>query len=486
MQEPARSFADDIRARSDSDLATLLLLRPDLARPAPADVSGVAARAGTLASTARAIDALDRRQLSLLEAAVLLRPPVTVDGLQTLLGGVLDPAELEDALDDLWRRGLLWQDEEGPRPVSAVVDTLGPYPAGLGPPAADVGATTLGADELSGAPPEVHAVLGALTWGPPVAEQPAAGPRTRTADAIRWLAEHDALGATEAGALIVPRELGLSLREGRSHRSADLRSPVPVSAAAPLREQVNAAAGSAAAELIAHCEELLVLLAADPAPVLKGGGLSVRELRTLARSVDVDLPHAAYLVELLVGAELVADDGELEPHFVPTADYDAWRQAPPAQQWARLAWAWWTSTRTLHLLPASGTGTLGAELTWPPIRALRQDVVRQFAAAADRALTAPDVEAALRFARPRRLPRDLRAVVDVTLAESGRLGVIGLGSLSDAGRRLPAANAADDLDNAIHPHLPTPVDHVILQGDLTAVAPGPLIGPLADIMRLCS
>ena len=486
MREPARSYADDIRGRSDGDLAALLLLRPDLARPAPADVSGVAARAATLASTARALDALDRRQLSILEAAALLRPPVTVDGLRALLGETLPAAVVEDALEDLWRRALLWHDDHGLRPVSAVGDTLGAYPAGLGPPAADLGARVLPADELAAAPPEVHAVLGALTWGPPIAEPPPPSAQTRAAEAIRWLRERDALGATESGALLVPRELGLALRGGRSHRDEDLQVPPVASLAAPARERVNAAAGGAAAELLAHCDELLAVLATDPVPVLKGGGLGVRDLRSLARAVDVDPPHAAFLVELLVGAELVADDGELEPHFVPTADYDVWRVAPPARQWARLAWAWWTSTRTLHLLPATGTGTLGADLAWPPIRALRQDIVRRLAAAGDHALTAPDVEAMLRFARPRRLPRDLRAVVDVTLAEAGRLGVSALGSLSDAGRRLPDAGEVDDLDNAIHPHLPTPVEHVILQGDLTAVAPGPLTGPLADVMRLCA
>lgn len=486
MREPARSFADDVRARSDADLAALLLLRPDLARPAPADVGGVAARAATLASTARAIDALDRRRLSVLEAAVLLRPPVTVEGLQDLLGDALEPAELVDTVEDLWRRALLWRDEKGPRPVSAVIDTFGPYPAGLGPPAEDLGARALPPDELTAAPAEVHAVLGALTWGPPIVEPPPSSARSRTAEAVRWLHSRDALGETESGTLLVPRELGLVLRGGRSHREEDLRVPQVASMATPRRDRVNTAAGGAAAELLAHCDELLAVLAADPAPVLKGGGLGVRELRSLARAVDVSPSHAAFLIELLVTAELVADDGELEPHFVPTADYDVWRVAPPARQWARLAWAWWTSTRTLHVLPPTGSGTLAADLTWPPIRALRQDIVCRFAAVGDHALTAPDVEAMLRFARPRRLPRDLRAVVDITLAEAGRLGVSGLGSISDAGRRLPDATEVDDLDNAIHPYLPTPVEHVILQGDLTAVAPGPLTGPLADVMRLCA
>lgn len=210
----------------------------------------------------------------------------------------------------------------------------------------------------------------------------------------------------------------------------------------------------------------------------------MRDLRAIARAVDTQPAHAAFLIELLVAAHLVADDGELEPHFVPTSHYDTWRPSPPSEQWARLTWAWWTTTRTMHLLPASGTGVLGADLTWPPIRALRQDALSVLHAADDHAPGTEQVEAALRFNRPRRLPRDVGRVIDTVLSEAAILGVTGMGAISDAGRVLLQANGADDLADAMHPHLPEPVEHVILQGDLTAIAPGPLRGQLADVMRL--
>jgi len=479
-----RSFADDIRSRSDAELAELLLTRPDLARPAPSDLSGVAGRAGTIASTTRAIDALDRRLLSVLECCALLRPPVTIEGLTTLLGDALTPAELQGCLDVLWRRALIWRDPEGLRPVTAVLDALGPYPAGLGPSAAALEAEVLDPDELAHAPDAVHAVLGALAWGPPLAQAPPSG--SRTASAIQWLLDRNAMGQSESGHLIVPRELGLALRAGRSHRPDDLRPEPPTDAPTPNREHVNTAAGSAAAELLAQCDELMSVLATDPWPVLKGGGLGVRELRSLATSLDSDTASTAFLIELLVAARLISDDGELEPHFVPTGDYDAWRQDPPSRQWARLAWAWWTTTRSLHLLPPSGAGVLGGDLIWPPVRTLRQEIVRLLDAAGDCALDAAQLEAQIRFARPRRLPTDLDRIVALVAAESGRLGVTGMGALSDAGRCLVEAGGVDDLDDAIHPHLPEPVEHVILQGDLTAIAPGPLTGQLADLMRLAA
>ena len=409
---------------------------------------------------------------------------MTVEALTTLLGDPLTPSEIETSLDVLWRRGLLWRDPEGLRPVSAVLDTLGPYPAGLGPTAASLGADILEPDQLTEAPEAVHAVLGALAWGPPVAQAPPPG--SRTASAIEWLIDRNALGQGESGHLTVPRELGLMLRCGRSHRPDQLTMPESVVARTLGRDHVNAAAGSAAAELLAQSDELMAALAGDPWPVLKGGGLGVRELRSLAAGLDSDLRGAAFLIELLVAARLISDDGELEPHFMPTADYDVWRQEPPSRQWARLAWAWWTSIRTLHLLPPSGAGLLGSDLSWPPVRALRQEIVRLLNRAGDRALDTTELESQIRFARPRRLPSDLTTVVSLVVAEAGKLGVTGMGSLSDAGRCLVEAAGVDDLSDAIHPHLPEPVEHVILQGDLTAIAPGPLTGQLAELMRLAA
>ena len=67
-----RSLAEDIRDRSDAELVALLELRPDLARPQPADLTALAARASTRASTARAVDHLDLDHLSALQALSLI------------------------------------------------------------------------------------------------------------------------------------------------------------------------------------------------------------------------------------------------------------------------------------------------------------------------------------------------------------------------------------------------------------------------------
>src|SRR5690606_14143075 len=86
----------------------------------------------------------------------------------------------------------------------------------------------------------------------------------------------------------------------------------------------------------------------------------------------------------------------------------------------------------------------------------------------------------LRWRRPRRPQGQLRQV-EPMLQQAAVLGVLGLDGLSAFARALlegadPAAVLA--------PLLPAPVDHLLLQADLTAVAPGPLEDDLARKVAL--
>ena len=84
----------------------------------------------------------------------------------------------------------------------------------------------------------------------------------------------------------------------------------------------------------------------------------------------------------------------------------------------------------------------------------------------------PSVVARVAWLRPRR-PRSRADQVVWALAEAASLGVTGLGGLSTAGRSLLAGEEAKAA-GTLAPLLPEPVDHVLIQADLTAVAPGPL------------
>jgi hypothetical protein len=143
-------------------------------------------------------------------------------------------------------------------------------------------------------------------------------------------------------------------------------------------------------------------------------------------------------------------------------------------------------------VPAGGgspINALSAEVVYPPMRQLRGDVLAELASLPEG--QAPDVASLadrIRWRRPMRRSEIIEAVTTAVLREAEWLGITGRGALSTAGRLLFAAsaNTADPsaAEEAINTHLPSPVEHVLLQADLTAVAPGRLEGSLAQFMRL--
>src|SRR3954449_10465658 len=163
-----RSLADDLRGRSDDALAALVRRRPDLAAPPPGDIGQLAGRSVTAASTSRALDHLTRFGLQVVEACVVCDEPFDVADVQTLFSD--DKADAVAAqFDDLIALALLWGEPGAWRPTVAVRETVGRFPAGLGPALAqlgggDVAQLTATMDE---APDDAREVLQALTWQSP-------------------------------------------------------------------------------------------------------------------------------------------------------------------------------------------------------------------------------------------------------------------------------------------------------------------------------
>ena len=312
-----RSLADDVRGRSDEQLRTLVCRRPDLARPAPSDLTSLAARASTRSSVQRALDGLDRGHLQVLEALVVSGDPVNLDRTAALLGEVATATALEGFARDLWDRGLLWRSNDGQHVVRAVTEVLGPHPAGLGPAIADLRGSTPASyaspealDALiASAPPEARSILDKLTWGPPIGTMSPGGP---LASVGAWLLAHQLISALSADHVALPREVALRLRGGRLHREIALTAPA-LTVTAHEQSSVDDAAGGQASELLGLVDELAADWGPRPPRVLRAGGLSARDFKHLSAILDVDQPHAAFVVETAYAAGLLADDGSVEP-----------------------------------------------------------------------------------------------------------------------------------------------------------------------------
>jgi hypothetical protein len=521
---PPRSLADDLRARDDAALVALLRARPDLLSPVPSDLASLAARATTRPSVSRALDQLDRFALQVVEVLCALPDRSTSSDVRRVLG-----ADPDAVLALLHRQALVYLDDEGgivvPRTVVEVVgppDGLGPAveqalhtygPARLARIAADVGARVTGdpvttaheiatvltdeqrlADLLAAAPPGAAEALATIVWGPPTGHLERARrdvDRDTAASPVEWLLAHGLLVATDTATVVLPREVALHLRGGRVHRVVE--PALPATDTAPVDpNHVDRAAAGAAADAVRLVEELLELWATDPPRVLRAGGVGVRERARAAQALEIDEARLTLLVETAHAAGLLAagdDDSDAAEAWLPTPAYDGWLDQPVAGRWLVVARAWLGSTRVPGLVGSRDQrdrtlAPLGPDLDRAVAPLVRAAVLADLSdLPAGLTATTVSLSARLRWQAPRRGGRLQDDLVAWTMAEARTLGLATGGALATHGRLL-AAGDADGAVAALAGSLPEPLDHVLLQADLTAVAPGPLDPGLARSLRL--
>lgn len=478
-----RTFTEAVRSLDDAGLLALLRARPDLTAPSPSTLRSLAARASSRTSTERAVAHADARTLQVLESVLVLADgdsPVTPDAVATAVGADDEGggAVVARTLAEVLAAGLVWDagtpGDPDLRPAPGLDEALGPHPAGLGPvrPADE----RRGDARSPGLPPGGREVLDALAWGPPVGVVPAPGTSARAA--VDALVSAGLLVRTDARHVVLPRDVALTLRDGRTHRTPELAPPRPEGR--DVRPEIaDAESASAALDLIRYVDLLVAAWEETSPSVLRSGGLGVRDLRRTAQALGCDEATAAFVVELAAAAGVVADDGDAPPSYRPTTVADAWDELDDAARWAMLAAAWAPSRRTPWLVGSRDEkGTVRAALSpdlhrgWVP--RLRGDVLGVLDAQPGTALGADAVMTVLRWRSPRTVPPE--QAVSGLLTEAALLGVTGAGALSGPGRALraaPAEGAGDEaLAAAMRAALPDEVDEVLLQGDLTGIVPG--------------
>lgn len=478
---------------SDERLIRLLELRPDLAQPPPGSIAALAARAQARQSIKAATDDLDFLRLAVLDALLVLQAnvqPVPTAKLLALIGERAAETEILDALDDLRQRVLVWGD--GALQVAADAGSGMPWHPGqviLEDSSRSAEQIAALIDDLD---PAQLDVLEKLLEGSPMGRTRDAAPGAPADRPVPQLLAMGLLRRLDAETVILPRHVGQVLR-GEQPGPLQLSAPDPV-VSTTTAEDADAAAAGAVIDLLRELDVLLETLSAAPVSELRSGGLGVREVKRLSKTTGIDEQRLGLILEVAAAAGLIASGmpdpepatGEA-PYWAPTTAADRFAALSTAERWQLLAGSWLDLPGRPALI--GGRGPDGK-----PYGALT-DALYSTAAPLDRRLLlgmlselppgagvdATSASAALIWRRPRWAKRLQPEPVADLLREAHALGLVGRGAISTPARALLEEDADPQAAiDAMARALPKPVDHFLVQADLTVVVPGPLQRDLAE------
>lgn len=462
----AITVAGKLRSLSVQELTQLLTLRPDLANPAPRSLPDLAERATTTASTRAAVESLDAWQLRVLTAAVALGDVPRRDIVMACTPDTACPptqADVDTALDDLGNILLLLEDHDTVHVVGAAAGLLGPFPAGLAPRSTTVIDDVPG--RLAAAGPAVIPVIERLAWSPtgrlPHANRPLS-PQDATTPVELALAHH-LLRPVDDHTVILPREVALHARRGRLFPDVVAPQP-PAWPEAQDPDRVNTAAIGTALETVSAMSALLEAVDHMHPARLRNGGMARRDgFKALSRVCRRE--DGWFHLWLAVSADLLGADAR---GWLPSQASDHWSESALWQRWLALHDAWLTMTGTPGQLSNSLDAPSPATAqTW------RREIATQIASApVGTPIDTEKVSERLAWFHPTWPVAEAGEVIDAVLHEASLLGVIALGCRS---------RLADDRSD---PGMPEPGTDLILQSDLTVVAPGPLTPAMSRDLAL--
>ena len=464
-----RSFSDYLRSVDDAALLELFTARPDLVTPVPPDIASLAVRACSAPSLARAIDSLNQWQFQVLEAAASLNEPFLEKSVISLT-----EKEAKGALEHLVTVGLVYPSDDGMRLPTQLRDVIGTEPAGLGP----ASMAKLKLSELDDAPADAKKVLERLVWGPP---RGSVGDIKNPGPGVNWLLEKKFLVPLDQRTVILPREVAIALRGGKIHKERFIKQP-SLSGTKRIEQQINLAAIANVSTVLRWVEELLNFWADEPADALRAGGLGVRDLKIISTHLGVDESCTAFVAELAYLASLISIDAD--DRILPSNKFDIWLMQTPADRWQMLASQWLITSRVSGLVgrvEAKNVAALGPELdrvNAARVRALTLELLRENQGVAPEWNSFKEV---LSWRAPVRRNSSLQdELAEWTLREAEWLGITGQGALSKYGAQFLVG---DDL-SSINEDLPKTVDHILIQSDNTAIAPGPLEHEISQALAM--
>ena len=480
-----RSLADDFRARTDEQLTQLLEARPDLLHPVPTDLGQLAVRATTSPSVNSALDTLTQIQLNVAQALAGLPDPSSNADLHNGLSKATnyDSDLVDQAVQHLFNLGLVWGHDDELHLVRVAREAFGQYPCALAPSFSDSRRAVREYGQnpatvkvvLDAGPQDARDIINQMAWGTPFGTMRNANRAVRVEQAkspLDWLLAHELLVPISETTVVIPREVSMAIRDGQLLQ--DLGNSVldyDLARVDPAR--ADSLGVQSGLDFIRLTETLLETWSIEPPGQLRGGGLAARDLTGAASLLKCDELTAACVIEVAYSARLL--NADIHDGWLPTSTYDRWLGSDDATRWEMLALAWHDMDRAPHLVegPASErSNVLSAGMERPFARPLRMTTLRMFSKLQPgQVLDAVSATRILDWEQPRRASVLRANAVTATCREAELLGITAMGTLTTYGRALVLGSNSKDLLARL---LPSPVDHIIVQSDLTALAPGRL------------
>ena len=514
-------------------LARVLANRPDaIAAPWPRRLDSLAERLTDSHAVMEVMRGLPLPPLELLQACLVIGDRATEDELARFLG--VSTSEVLPWLEQVYDHALAWPGPDGRIHLADAVARWWTAPYGLGDTLASYLETwTLNVEELrrvarrlglpaqggkrqliarirgvlgdpdrlgallAGAPDGTLGLLDDFAWDGPV--------RTVNGDRFtvegtpeKWAADHALLFRTRWDLAEMPREVALALR-GPDYHPPFTPDPPDVATVRVDPETVEREMCLAAPHVLDRAAALLENTDKTPLPLLKNGGVGVREVRRVARETGGTEAETRLLLEVCAVARLIALD-EAAGGLVPTERFDAWRlEDAPARLRVLLA-AWWRMERSsLRRQDGRYPTVLGDEPSGETVARIRWAVLSALAALPEGTTfaTLPELVQAVHWRAPL-LDRELLARCCPAVLEEGRLlGVIACDGVTPLGRALArlgsVAGAEQDEQVPEVEHDPGLIEQstkalagaqrtALFNSDLTAVVTGPPSAELAALL----
>ncbi|WP_067181384.1 helicase-associated domain-containing protein [Microtetraspora niveoalba] len=514
-------------------LARVLANRPDaLAPPWPRRLDALAERLAGDFAVMEVMRTLPLPALEIVQACLALGDRPTEERLARFLG--VSVSETIPWLDRLYDHALAWPEPDGGIGLAGGLARWWTAPCGLGEPlAAYLESWTLNTEGLRrmcrnlGIPAQgtkrqmtarVTAALGdAELLSSLVADAPEGtigmlddfawdGPiRSVNGDLFitpgtpeKWAVERGLLFRTQWGVAGMPRDVALALRGPDYHPPFTPCPPdlatVPVDVEAVEHEMCLAAP-----RLLDRATALLENVDKTPLPLLKGGGVGVREVKRVAKETGCAEEETRLLIEVSAVARLIGLD-EDAGGLVPTDGFDAWRMSEGPARLRVLLAAWWRMERSsLRRVQERYATVLGDDPEGEIVARIRRALLAALAEIPEGRgfATFPELVQAVHWRAPL-LDRELLAECAPAVLEEARLlGLFAGGATTSLGRALAALGSVAGTENdGAAPeveHDPALAERAakslasaqrtaLFGADLTAVVTGPPSAELASLL----